>query len=366
MKTAEECLSYLKDRLYYPATGLLYDSVISADTPLPSPAEIAADLPTANGNGTVMEDCMISGGTCLHGLCARLERGDASAAAFAEKIADGMLKNAESGTGGYVPRGVHPLDGRLHYRDCSRDQITMFLYGLLRYASTAFCPEGTKTRIRNASAALAERAIRFVTEANGWDLLTEDGKPSVNAVLWGPERLPHECFRLPQLWLTAFVLTGEPRYDARYLSVRGEGLARSLPVNDCWALYGLQQMAVSVDTAYRFDPDPAVRGRCAGILNAIADAAAARVPEIRSRIQSASEEDYRKRGGYYIFYRLQDAAIVPMLEAMAPDREVGAEGLALCAEVLDRIPFEGTTALPVHFFTALELAQNKRFPERSV
>ena len=355
MKTSEECLSYIQDRLYYPKTGLLYDCIIENETVLPTAEEIAADIPNANGCSTVMEDCMITGGTLLHGLCAQMERTDGSGSGFAAQIADGMLKSAAQGKDGYIPRGVHPSDGKLHYRDCSRDQITMCLYGLLRYASSGFCSGEMKERIAALAKRTADRAIRNVIPENDCNLLTEDGKPSLNGRFWGEKCGTHEIFRLPQIYLTAYVLTGEERYYTHYLSVRDEALERSHPVEDCWAMYCFQQMAVSLDTARRFDRDPRIREVCGAILDEIADYAGQKLPVIRNHIAEAPETAFSVRGYYVPFYYIQDAAIVPMLEALAPHRGVSPAWEALCRETLEKLPYSGKTALPVHFFTALEL-----------
>ena len=355
MKTSEECLSYIQNRLYYPKTGLIYDCIIESGTVLPTAEEIAADIPNANGCGTVMEDCMITGGTMLHGLCTRMERTGGSGSGFAAQIADGMLKSAEQGKDGYIPRGVHPSDGKLHYRDCSRDQITMCLYGLLRYALSGFCSGEMKERIAALAKRTADRAIRNVIPENDYNLLTEDGKPSLNGRFWGEKCGTHEIFRLPQIDLTAYVLTGEEMYYTHYLSVRDEALERSRQGKDCWAMYCLQQMAVSLDTAKRFDRDPQIRAVCGELLDGIADFAEERLPAIRNHIAEAPETAFSVRGYYVPFYFIQDAAIVPMLEALAPHRSVSEESAALCRETLEKLPYSGKTALPVHFFTALEL-----------
>lgn len=359
MENSREALwRMIADRLIYPATGLIYDRTVTPDTPLPTAEEIASDIPTPNGNGTVMEDCMITGGTALHGLSIRLERGE-DCADTAETVARGLLRCAEAGKDGYLPRGLHPLDGKLHYRDCSRDQLTMFLYGLLRYAASGACPAETAGRAAAAVSRIADRAVRNVTPETGWDLLTEDGRPTVNGIMWGDGRPNHETFRLPMLFLAAHVLTGRDDYLERYLSVREEGLSRSLPMLDggYWALYTLQQMTLSLDTARRFDPDASFRRRAGGVMDEIARFAASLTGRIRSHIAAAPPDSFRVRTEYTWFYYIQDAAILPMLEAAAPGVSVRPETVALFRDALARLDPDGTTALPVHFAAALEMLE---------
>lgn len=354
---ADDLWNTVGDRLLYPGTNLIYDRVIGPGTRLPSAEDIAADIPNPNGYGTVMEDCMITGGTALHGLSIRMER-DGTFSPLAERIADGMLSCAESGKEGFLPRGVHPLLKGVHYRDSSRDQLTMFLYGMLRYVSSGYCSERTAVRASAAAVRIAERAVRYVRSENGWELPAEDGAKALNGKMWGEGCLNHERFRLPLIYLTAYTLSRDELWYYRYAEIREEALQTSLPMTSYWALYTLQQMCVSLDAASRYDPDAVFGRRCGLVMDEAARFAASMTQSIREHIAQAPEEAFRERQEYTWFYYIQDAAILPMLEAAAPGVKVRMESKGLMLRALERLDTEhGSTALPVHFAAATEAVE---------
>lgn len=350
----------IRDRLFYRPTGLIYDSRVTApDSGLPCPTagDIREQRPNSGGNGTVIEDCMLAGGTLAGALLSRSERtGDREDADFCRQLIGGMLKSAEAGKDGFLPRGVSPLDGSSHYGDTSRDQYTMFLYAVTRYAASALCTEEERDRIRRIVCRIADRAIRHVTPDNDWNLMTEDGRPGLTLKMWG-DLCTHEWFRLPMFYLAAYTVSGEDRYREEYLRYRDPGLDRSLPLcpDSYWALYTLQQMACSVDLARRFDPDPDVGRKSSQILKEIAVYVSGLVPAVAERNRGIAPEDFRRRGDYRYFYFIQDAAIIPMLQGMAPEGTVTGPARALCEDHSVRLCVrDQDTALPVHFYAAWE------------
>ena len=350
--TANVLLNALRERFYYPDTGLVYDYSPGTPGRFPPTEQIHAAIPDPCGYGTGMEDCMLSGGTLLDALVFLAERGGAAEIrGFASGIAGGMLRCAEAGRDGFLPRGLSPEDGASHYPDSSRDQYTLFVYGLWRYARSELCGGNEKERIRAAFERIADRAERNVTPETGFDLLREDGLPSRFTQMWGGALGNHEVFRLPMIHLAAWDLSRRPARWETYLRYRDEALRRSLPVPACGRLYGLQQMACSLIPVLSLDPEG--RDRAEEILREIAAVARDMVPVLDEEIACLPPEAFRIRGHYADFYRVQDAAIVPMLESMAPGVPVSPESASLFRRTLARMDLQThESALPAHFLNA--------------
>ena len=129
----EEAYSFIASKLFFEKNGLIYDHIIvGREEEFPTPEEIARIFPNPCGYSTGMEDCMLSGGTMIDVCLIKYERdGDEEAAIFAKKLVKGLLKCAFSAkTEGFLPRGVCPADGKSHYPDSSRDQYTLFAFGM--------------------------------------------------------------------------------------------------------------------------------------------------------------------------------------------------------------------------------------------
>lgn len=287
----DDAFRYVEEALFSEKTFLIYDHVLRGrETDFPSAEEIALSYPNPCGYSTGMEDGMINGATTLDACLIRyvLEE-DALAAAFAKKIVKGMLDCAFTAKSeGFLPRAVSPLDGKSHYPDSSRDQYTMFAFAMHRYMATPFCTEAERERIAHATSAIARRAERNVTKKNDYDMLTDDGGPSLVTTLWGDSLGNHEYLRLPMLYLVAFEASGDAHWWRKYQEIREIAFGRSLPMGRCWAFYTLQQMQASLLVCHDVDSDEAWKARYLSLMNTVADYAEQCVSAVRERMEAHS------------------------------------------------------------------------------
>ena len=214
---------------------------------------------------------------------------DSSAAQFAKKLVRGMLNCAASAeTEGFLPRSVSPMDGVSHYHDSSRDQYTMFAFGMHRYLSSRLCDRDEREQISNAVTAISRRAEKNVCAEKGYDMLTDDGRPTLATVMWGDSLGNHEYMRLPMLYALAYEASRDIYWLKKYREIRSESYERSLPMTSYWSLYTLQQMQVSVRTCYDLDCDEGWREKYYSLMCSIADYAEAMADKIRGRIELRS------------------------------------------------------------------------------
>ena len=289
----KECIDkaflYVRDNLFSEKTCLIYDHIVNGrEDEFPTPSEIGELYPNPCGYTTGMEDGMISGGTMLDACLLKYEReNDPAAAEFSRKLVCGMLNCAESAkTEGFLPRAVSPTDGKSHYPDSSRDQYTMFAFGMHRYLSSDLCTCEEKARISKALTAIARRAEKNVTAENRYDLLTDDRRSTLVTVMWGDTLGNHEYMRLPMFYILAYEASGDIHWLEKYREIRAEAYEKSLPMTSYWSLYTLQQMQVSVRVCYDLDVDDGWREKYYSLMFSVADYAESMADKIRTRIES--------------------------------------------------------------------------------
>ena len=229
----EDAFEYVRYRLFSEKTCLIYDHVIRGrEAELPTVKEILTAFPDPCGYSTGMEDGMINGATMLDACLIKYEREkDEAAAKFAKKIVQGMLDCASSAKSeGFLPRGVSIEDGKTHYPDSSRDQYTMFAFGMHRYMTSALCSASERERIAKITVAIARRAEKNVIPENNYDMLTDDGGPTLVTTMWGDTLRNHEYMRLPMLYLIAYEASGDEYWRKKYEAIREEAYRKSLPM----------------------------------------------------------------------------------------------------------------------------------------
>ena len=228
------------------------------------------------------EDSAILNGLALSLFVDRYDR-DRSA-----KFAGGLLNLATAhGVPGFVARGLSREDGTLVCRSSSRDQITHFVHGLYRYYYRGLADAAMQARIREVLAAVADRMIANVTEANDWNALTADGQVDPKGLLKMWKVKPHEAARLPMVYAAAWKTTGDEKYHREYLKYADEALAESLKVTELteqqrkWTMpgYSFVQMNASLEVIRMADPERA--GRADAVMKEVAKLAAKRFVEER-------------------------------------------------------------------------------------
>lgn len=257
-------------------TNLLYDYRTDLTQPawhgLPDPEQISRQVPNPCGYGTGMEDSVLNGGSLLDGLVGKFAvTQDASIKPIADRIFQGLVRCGQiPGNPGFIARSISPADGRSCYIDSSRDQYTHWVYAAIRFYRSPLCEEPQKLLIRQILAEIAEKCQRDVTVEHDFRLLRADGRPGLVSKMWGDIH-PHECLRLPMIYLAAFYATGDARWNQLYHQYRDEALNRTfsfyLQRQRC---YVLLQMQYSLRLIYELDPDPTIRPRMLSFMEELA------------------------------------------------------------------------------------------------
>ena len=373
---------YVKNKLFSEKTYLIYDHVIQErEDELPTVREILMGFPDPCGYSTGMEDGMINGGTMLDACLIKYEcEKDADAAELAKKIAKGMLNCAFSAKSeGFLPRAVSLEDGKTHYPDSSRDQYTMFAFGLHRYLTSSLCTSDEKEQIIRATVAIARRAEQNVTWENNYDMLTDNGSPTLVTTMWGDTLANHEYMRLPMLYLLAYESSGDTHWLEKYREIREEAYQKSLPMHKYWALYTLQQMQASIRVCYDIEPDEEWRARYLFLMNEVADYAEGLVSRVRERMDAyqnynAAQPSFREiepkpserfiKLGYKgavstsrpdasEFFALQDCAQISIITKLVPNRYTCNSALELLFDAFCKIDLSRHERnLPLFFIDA--------------
>ncbi len=202
-------MRHIRETLFYPETGLIYDYVTSREhgrrfAHLPCAAEVAADLPNPCGWGTGMEDCALNAGTVLDTLWRVAPDPD-----FAERLVEGIARCITlHGRPGFVARGFSVRAPERCYSNSSRDQLTLAVYGLWRilHSYQGISPE-FRGRVADMLRCIAEDCRTHITESNHFNLLRLDGCEALVSRLWECE--DHEALRLPMVYAAAFEATGD-------------------------------------------------------------------------------------------------------------------------------------------------------------
>ena len=378
----DACFHYVKERLYSEKTKLIYDHIVNGrEHEFPSAEEIARIYPNPCGYSTGMEDGMINGGTMLDACLIRYEKqSDECAGFFAKNILEGQLLCAFAARSeGFLPRAVSPNCERSYYPDSSRDQYTMFAFGAHKYLNSALCSSEERERIAHVAVAIARRAEKNVTRATGYDMLTDDGRPTLVNVMWGDTLGNHEWIRLPMLYLLAYESSGDPHWLDQYRKTRETAYEKSLPMGRYWHLYALGQMQASLRVCLDADHDAGWSERYLSLMHKVADYAEDMCDEIRQKIESfdqynAKQVSFRElemplnasfqRLGYESpllpsrpdakeFFTLQDAAQIAIISGLVPNRGTKKQTLKLLDDAFEKIDLSiHERNLPVFFLQA--------------
>ena len=375
--------SYIKEKLFFEKTGLIYDHIIKGrEHEFPTPEEATRRFPNPCGYSTGMEDCMLSGGTMIDTCLLKYELdGDKEAAVFAKKLIKGLLKCAFSAKSeGFLPRGVCPSDGTSHYPDSSRDQYTIFAFALHRYLNSELCTVSERKEIERVAVAIARRAERNVTAELGFDMLTDEGRRTLVTVMWGDTLGFHEFMRLPMLYLLAYEASGDVHWLLKYREIRDAAYLGSEKIGKVWSLYTLGQMQSSLRLCYDVDPDTEWREKLYSLMCRTAEHAESLVPRVRESISLSDNynphvPDFRtlpmKPAERFIklgyddalsptlpdaneFFTLQDAAQIGITAGLVPGRVPSADAQAIISYGLSKIDLERHERnLPVYFLCAI-------------
>ena len=377
----DEAFYYIKNKLFSEKTGLIYDHVLSGrESEFPSADEIEELFPNPGGYSTGMEDGMLSGATMLDASLLKYKKeGDFAAAEFACKLARGMLNCAFSAKSeGFIPRAVSVKDGKSYYPDSSRDQYTMFGFAMHRYLLSGLCSSDEKDKIAKAAVAVAKRCERNVVPENSYDMLRDDGKPTLVTTMWGDSLNNHEYLRLPMLYILAYEASSNVHWFKKYQEIRSEAYLKSLPMGEYWAFYSLQQMQASILVCYEAEIDNEWKEKYLSLMNIVADYAENMVDLKLERIESMSnfnapQTDFRKlemKSGAHLkegyenallpqrpdsdeYFALQDCAQANIVAGLVPERKPNESTAAVCEKAFSKIDLsKHERNLPVYFYDA--------------
>jgi hypothetical protein len=286
----DEAHRQLREELFCEETGLIYDS-ISGDSHerrfehLPSLEEIRLVVPNPHGYATGMEDSMLNAGFAME-MCLRRaevapERRD-EFAEFAGRLLNGMMRCVQvHGVSGYVVRSVSPRDGSSCYPESSRDQFTLFVYGLWRYYRSAFAADEQKAVIRRVLADIADFAESKMTAATDYNLGRLDGYPGVNLRMLQVQC--HEAMRLPMIFAAAYDATRKHRFLDWYRRYVPQALNESERLGERrrpWWHIELSQMQFSLALCRAVDTDPERAERLDTLMNEVAALAEAQTSQV--------------------------------------------------------------------------------------
>ena len=214
------------------------------------------------GYGSGIEDTAYHTGMFLFALCdAEQATGDPELAALASRAFRGLERMSTiSSVPGFVPRGPHPADPKVYYRDSSIDQHSLYVCALWRYC-----------RSRIASGPEKESAARIIGEVMnrleraGWSVQVEDGSAAAHAGGSMRRMEPVNAALLLAMLAAAHDVTGDKRWRAAYERFGGEENRRrwtllSQPIDRVrphrYTMF-INQDTLRCETLRRIEPDPA-------------------------------------------------------------------------------------------------------------
>jgi len=211
----------LWDKFYSPESHLLYEREFTDAGQFPSPAEMAACIPSPRGAGTGMEDSCLNGGWHLDGmLSGHRVTGDQTYADKARLLFQGLVRLGSIGkTRGFVARSFAP--GRTDvYPNSSADQYTAFVFAMWAYATSSVATEEE----RQTACGLAVDVARLLESFHD-DIPTDNMEPSI----YGDTAAirPDRACRLLQAYKTAYALSGDRHWEDLYRDrIEADGRAR--------------------------------------------------------------------------------------------------------------------------------------------
>lgn len=261
-----DAYAQLRNELFCEESCLIYDSISSHEHDkrfdhLPEIAEIKANIPNPHGYATGMEDSMLNAGFAIE-MCinrAMVEPDNAGEYKdFAQRLVRGMRRCSNvCGHKGYVVRSVSHRDLSSCYMESSRDQFTLFVYGLWRYFHSTFASQDEKAEIAKELCAVADFAESRMRPEYAFNLGRLDGYPGVNLRML--EVQSHEAMRLPMFFAAASDVSGDDRYRNLYLKYVDKALDDSAKMHERrrpWWHIELSQMQISLSLCRAVENSP--------------------------------------------------------------------------------------------------------------
>ena len=357
MHNIENAKKFVFDRLYCPLTHLIYDYVTGdgedgCTRHLPTPEEIRNDIPNPCSWGVGMEDSVLNGTSMIEACLAEYEvtKNEALRETVADLFQGLYLCATVAKDRGFLARSVHPTDKKSHYSNSSRDQYTHWVYAGVRLFDSPLATEEMKSQIREVLVSFAEKADRDVCPENSNSLLRTDGKPAFCCEMLPPLE-PHECMRLPMIYLGAYRVTKDPHWLAQYRRHRDwalEGSEGVKPDGYPWA-YCVLQMQYALRLVWEEETEEPYRSRLSALMARVAEGAAVYSKKTADAFAGQKTPntgiskfpEWRKYPHSYYFGKplYGKAFLVPEVYRENPERQIlrnGAEAMIIHALCPDR------------------------------
>ncbi|MBQ9770886.1 MAG: hypothetical protein IJW23_03580 [Lentisphaeria bacterium] len=215
-------------------THLFYDYLTDNDPAkryahLPTPEEIANEIPNRTSWNAGMEDSSINAGIMLEAVINRYQvTHEPEMREAALEIFKGIRTCTHiSPVRGFLARSVSPFDGKSFYPESSRDQYTHIVQGLYRFYNSPLCTESERQEIREMLSAFCDFMTETVTPETDYTFATSDGKPACGICkVWN--RNAWADARLPMFYAAAWATTGEEKYRQKFEEYANEAVDRTL------------------------------------------------------------------------------------------------------------------------------------------
>ena len=205
-----------------PETGIIYDAPMRCPEVWPTPAEVAASIPTINGWDTAIENAPGEGGPLLAGLSlGAFDLTPERRRECLDHIFAGLVSLWEvPGRTGFICRG-YLRDTHSFYIQTSCDQMPVYLFGLWLYVRSPHC----RPEHRALVATIFDSVLRWL-EGNDWSIRLADGRGGAHG---GIKALRDPIIaRYLALMLMAHEVTGDERWRRSFLAFREEEGRRRL------------------------------------------------------------------------------------------------------------------------------------------
>ena len=281
------------NRLFSDKTNLFYDFVSSYNYEhrfdhLPTDDEITAQIPNPCGWGTGMEDSMLNAGPMMDVIIMRYEQ---SGEAYLRELADKVFKGMElcatvHGKKGFLARSVSINDKKSCYFNSSRDQYTLFVYGLWRFYHSSLSDHSQKEKAKKLLIDVAEYFEKNVSSENNYNALRLDGKPGLVCQMDGDIGI-HEVMRLPMFYAAAWDVSGEQHWYELYRKYAIPGIEKNLEFKnkEHWWYIELYQMQISMLLLSSIEQDPSLCEKYVKVMELAAGVAKIQIEKHKKHLQ---------------------------------------------------------------------------------
>ena len=295
-KSMDSAWNNVWKRLFSDKTNLFYDFVSSYDCEhrfdhLPTDDEITAQIPNPCGWGTGMEDSMLNAGPMMDIIVMRYEQtGEAHLRELADKVFEGMQLCATAhGRKGFLARSVSINDRKSCYFNSSRDQYTLFVYGLWRFYHSSLSSYAQKEKAKNLLVDVAKYFETNISSQNNYNALRLDGQPALVCQMDGDIGI-HEVMRLAMFYAAAWDVSGEQHWFELYRKHAIPGIEKNLEFKkkQDWWYIELYQMQISMLLLSSLEQDSQLLDKYLKVMEMAAEVAKKQIEKHKKHLKTVN------------------------------------------------------------------------------